>query len=171
MEVKKEFDCYDYSDENICVINFRGGEYRGLSNVLLRREYWRDSINHMLSINKNMKFLLISDDVEFAKTYMPFDIQAIHIDIGFDFYVVNQAKWVIISNSTFSWWAAWLNSKANKILAPKYFIAHNLSDGYWSVGQIYTRCFEYMDRNGVLYDYETCKNEAIRYYKNKNINI
>ena len=43
-------------DENLCVINFRGGEYRNISNVILRKEYWRDSINHMLSINKNMNF-------------------------------------------------------------------------------------------------------------------
>jgi hypothetical protein len=88
-------------DENLCVINFRGGEYRNIPNVLVRKEYWKDSINHMLSINPNMKFLLITDDVDYANTFMPFQIQAIHVDVGFDFYVVNQAKWLIISNSSF----------------------------------------------------------------------
>jgi hypothetical protein len=156
-------------DDNLCVINFRGGEYKSIPNVLLRKEYWRDSINHMLTLNSNMKFLIITDDVPCAKSYMPFDINAIHIDIGFDFYVVNKAKWVIISNSTFSWWAAWLNDKAKKIIAPKYFNAHNLSDGYWSVGAIYTRFFDYMGRDGIVYDYETCKKDAIEYYQNKNI--
>jgi hypothetical protein len=156
-------------DDDLCVINFRGGEYKNIPNVLLRKEYWRDSINHMLTLNSNMKFLIISDDVILAKSYMPFEINAIHIDIGFDFYVVNQAKWVIISNSTFSWWAAWLNDKAKKIIAPKYFNSHNLSDGYWSVGAIYTRCFDYMGRDGVVYNYETCKKDAIEYYQNKNI--
>jgi hypothetical protein len=156
-------------NDDLCVINFRGGEYRNLANVILRKEYWRDSINHMLSLNSNMKFLIITDDIQCAKSYMPFDIKAIHIDIGFDFYVVNQAKWVIIANSTFSWWAAWLNDKANKILAPKYFISHNLSDGYWSVGEIYTKSFEYIDRDGLVSNYDTCKKEAIEYYKNKNI--
>jgi hypothetical protein len=34
-------------DDNTCVINFRGGEYRGIPNVLLRREYWGDSVNEM----------------------------------------------------------------------------------------------------------------------------
>jgi hypothetical protein len=158
-------------DDDLCIINFRGGEYRTLSNVILRKEYWKDSINHMLSLNNNMKFLIVTDDIECAKTFMPFDIQAIHIDIGFDFYVVNQAKWLIISNSTFSWWAAWLNDKAKKILAPKYFISHNLSDGYWSVGEIYTRCFDYIDRDGIVSDYDTCKKEAIEYYKNKKIKL
>jgi hypothetical protein len=156
-------------DENLCVINFRGGEYRGIPNVLVRREYWRDSINHMLFLNPNMKFLLITDDVQLANSFMPFEIQAIHVDVGFDYYVVNQAKWLIISNSTFGWWAAWLNENANKIIAPKYWARHNVSDGYWSVGDSYTRCFTYLDREGNLSDYETCKNEAINYYKNKNL--
>lgn len=156
-------------DENLCVINFRGGEYRGIPNVLVRREYWRDSINHMLFLNPNMKFLLITDDVQLANSFMPFEIQAIHVDVGFDYYVVNQAKWLIISNSTFGWWAAWLNENTNKIIAPKYWARHNVSDGYWSVGDSYTRCFTYLDREGNLSDYETCKNEAINYYKNKNL--
>jgi hypothetical protein len=156
-------------DENLCVINFRGGEYKGIPNVLLRKEYWRDSINHMLKINPNMKFLLITDDVSCANSFMPFQIQSIHIDVGFDFYVVNQAKWLIISNSTFGWWAAWLNKNTNKIIAPKYWARHNVSDGYWSVGDAYTRGFTYMDREGNLFDYETCKNDANKYYKSKNI--
>jgi hypothetical protein len=50
-------------------------------------------------------------------------IQAIHVDVGFDYYVVNQAKWLIISNSTFGWWAAWLNK--NEII--NLNITHNVS--------------------------------------------
>lgn len=156
-------------DDNLCVINFRGGEYRNIPNVLLRREYWKNAINHMVLINPNVKFLLITDDVACANSFMPFPINAIHVDVGFDYYVVNQAKWLIISNSTFGWWAAWLNERANKIIAPKYWARHNVSDGYWATGDAYTKCFTYMDREGELSDYETCKKEAITYYKNKGI--
>jgi hypothetical protein len=35
-----------------------------------------------------------------CKWLYAFPIQAIHVDVGFDYYVVNQAKWLIISNST-----------------------------------------------------------------------
>jgi hypothetical protein len=156
-------------DENLCVINFRGGEYRGLKNVILRREYWRDAINHMKEINPDIKFLIVTDDIPCAKSYMPFDIPAVHQDIGFDFYIVNQAKWLIISNSTFSWWCAWLNTGVNKVIAPKYWARHNVSDGYWSVGDSYTTGFDYLDREGNLCDYETCKKEALDYYKSKNL--
>lgn len=156
-------------DENTCVINFRGGEYRSIPKVLCRKEYWRDSINHMLSINPSMKFIVITDDPEYSKLFMPFPIPTYHIDIGFDFYIVNQSKWLIISNSTFGWWAAWLNDKCKKTLAPKYFSCHNTSDGFWCVGEIYTRFFNYVDREGNVTDYDTCKNEAFEYYKSKKI--
>lgn len=156
-------------DENTCVINFRGGEYRGMHNVVCRKEYWSDSINHMLRLNPLMKFILISDDPEFANTYMPFHIPAYHIEIGFDFYVINKAKWVIISNSSFGWWAAWLNNNAKLILAPKYWASHNNSNGYWNVGNSYSKKFTYVDREGNLSDYETCKRDAIEYYKENKI--
>jgi hypothetical protein len=158
-------------DDDTCVINFRGGEYNGLTTVLLRHEYWVDAINHMKILNPNMKFIVITDDPVLARKYMPFDIPTYHFDIGMDFYSIAKAKWLIISNSSFGWWAAWLNTHVNKIIAPKYWARHNVSDGYWATGDMYTRSFHYLDREGVLFDYETCKNEALEYYKNKNMNI
>lgn len=152
-------------DENTCVINFRGGEYRGIPKVLCRKEYWNDSINHMLSLNPNMKFIVISDDPECASWFMPFQIPIFHVEIGFDFYVVNQSKWLIVSNSTFGWWAAWLNSKANKILAPKYFATHNFSNGFWGVGESYTKKFSYLDREGKIFEFKQCKIDAEEFYK------
>lgn len=152
-------------NDNLCIINFRGGEYRGIPNVLLRKEYWRDAINHMLELNKDMQFVAITDDVELCKEFMPFEIRIIHVDVGFDFYVVNQAKWLIISNSSFGWWAAWLNKTAKKIIAPKYWARHNVSVGYWATGDVYSRFFTYMDREGNLFDYETCVKEANEFYK------
>ena len=42
------------------------------------------------------------EEIEYyIETYMPFDIPSMHVDIGFDFYVVNQAKNVILSNSSY----------------------------------------------------------------------
>ena len=36
---KPEKDCYDYSNENICVINFRGGEYANVPNFYLNQTF------------------------------------------------------------------------------------------------------------------------------------
>jgi len=155
-------------DGNTCVINFRGGEYRGIPNLILGRKYWIDSVNHMLSINPNMKFVIITDDPDCARSFIG-NYPCYHVDIGFDFYAINQSKYVILSNSSFGWWAAWLNTKANKIIAPKYWSQHNVSDGYWGLGDQYVRGFTYLDREGNLSDFETCRKESIEYYKSKNI--
>lgn len=155
-------------DDNTCVINFRGGEYKTVSNLIARIEYWKDSINHMLSINSNMKFIIITDDVECAKHYIG-DYPCYHLDIGFDFYVINKSKYVILSNSSFGWWAAWLSKESNLTIAPQYWSQHNTSDGYWGLGDQYTRCFHYMSRDGILLDYEECKKNAMEYYKNNNL--
>jgi len=45
---KKLNDLSIVLDDNLCILNFRGGEYQNIPNVILRREYWRDSINHMV---------------------------------------------------------------------------------------------------------------------------
>lgn len=155
-------------DDNTCVINFRGGEFKSVYNLIPNTEYWSNSIKKMKEINPNMRFIIISDDTQCANTYMP-GIPCYHIDIGFDFFVVNTSKYLILSNSTFSWWASWLNTQVKFIIAPKYWGRYNSSNGYWSLGDSYTRGFNYMGRDGVLYDYEYCKNEALEFYKNNNL--
>jgi hypothetical protein len=155
-------------DNNTCIINFRGGEYRGIPNLILGRKYWIDSINHMKSMNPNMKFVIITDDPDCAKSFIG-DYPCYHVDIGFDFYVINQSQYVILSNSSFGWWAAWLNNNSKLTIAPKYWSQHNVSDGYWGLGDQYVRSFMYLDREGSLSDFETCKKESIEYYKSKNI--
>ena len=172
-EYKKEYDDKLIElgiklDENTCIINFRGGEYRGVPNLILRQKYWSDSINHMLSINPNMKFVIITDDENCAKSYIG-DYPCHHIDIGFDFYAVNQSKYVILSNSSFGWWGAWLNKNVDLVLAPKFWAKHNVSNGYWSLGDSYTRCFSYIDRDGNICEYDDCKSEALEFYKNNNL--
>lgn len=155
-------------DDNTCVINFRGGEYNSIPNLIPNRDYWKNSISHMLSINSNIKFVVITDDIKSAKNYIG-EYACYHIDIGFDFFTINKAKYVILSNSSFGWWASWLNTNSSLIIAPKYWARHNLSNGYWSLGDQYTRGFMYMDREGLLSDYEKCKLEATEFYKKNNL--
>jgi phage anti-repressor protein len=150
-------------DDNLCVINFRGGEYRSIPNLIARKEYWTDSINYMKSLNSNMRFIIITDDEPCAKHFIG-DFPCFHIDIGFDFYVINNSKYTILSNSSFGWWASWLNTNSKFIIAPKYWSQHNVSDGYWGLGDQYVRKFNYMNREGFIENYDKCKLEAENYY-------
>lgn len=155
LAVKPEYECYDYADENTCVINFRGGEYARHPEFFLSKKYWDDAVRHMLTINKNFRFIVITDDVFTAKKFFPtYDV--FHFSIGKDYTIIKNAHYLILSNSTFAWFPAWTSDVLKFCIAPKYFARHNISDGYWSLGYNITTRWNYMDREGVLHDYAAC---------------
>lgn len=140
---------------NVCVINFRGGDYKNLDHVFLNKKYWLDSINVMRKINWRMKFVVITDDVQEARKFFP-NFPIFHLNVKDDFFVVKEAKYLIIANSTFSWWGAWLNRNAKFIMAPKYWFRHNFSNGWWIPCDSITRDFHYMDRDGEVTSGHDC---------------
>ena len=167
LAVKKEYECYDYSDENTCVINFRGGEYTRHKDFFLNEKYWKDAVAHMLTINKNFRFIVITDDVFTARKFFP-NYGVHHFSIAKDYTIIKNAKYLILSNSSFAWFPAWLSVDLKYCIAPKYWARHNISDGYWSMGYNITRGWHYLDRNGVLSDYDTCLLELNDYIKEHN---
>lgn len=158
LKVKPEYDCKDFVSDNICVINFR--DYRGNNELHLHRNYWTTAIYHMLSINPNMQFLVITESPEAAKEMLPeLADNVYHFDLGKDYSVINNAKWLILSNSSFAYFPAFTNENARLIIAPKYWARHNVSDGYWSCGYNIYRDFMYMDKEGKLQTYDECLRE------------
>lgn len=153
-----------YVDENICIINFRGGEYARHPEVFLEKKYWQDAIVNMLKIRADLKFVVITDDEKLANEFFP-DIPVPHLGIAEDYAIISRAKYLILSNSSFAWFPAWLSSDLKFCIAPKYWARHNVSDGYWSTGYNLTRGWMYQDINGMLSNYETCLREFEQYQK------
>lgn len=162
LQVKEEYECYDYADDNTCVINFRGGEYVRHPEFFLRKEYWEDAVRHMRKINPNFRFIVITEDVSTAKKFFP-DFGVFHFSIAKDYVVVKNAHYLIMSNSSFAWFPAWLSESLKFCIAPKYWGRHNVSDGYWSLGYNITKGWNYLDREGNLNDYDTCLKELKAY--------
>ena len=146
-------------DKEICVINFRGGDYKEIPDVYLDINYWNNSISYIKKINSNIQFIVVTDDITAAKMFFP-EFPVEHFTVADDFLIISQAKYLIIANSTFSWWAAWLNTSSKIVIAPKYWMRHNQSQGYWAPGESITRGFCYMDRSGKLYSSTECINEV-----------
>jgi len=164
LEIKKEHDCYDYSDPNTCIINFRGGEYTRHKDLFLEKSYWENAVRNMLEINKALRFVVITDDVRSAKKFFP-DYDVFHFSIAKDYSIIKNAYYLILSNSSFAFFPAWLNTHLKFCIAPKYWARHNVSDGYWSTGQNLTEGWIYQDRSGKLFNYDACINELNEYMR------
>jgi hypothetical protein len=100
-------------------IHLRRGDYVNNSYYvdLATTGYYIDAIN----LFPNSKFLVFSDDIEFAKTY--FEGSKFAFDDSEDemeaFNKLASCESQIIANSSFSWWAGYLNSyPQKKVVAP-----------------------------------------------------
>ena len=165
LKVKSEKDCYDFSDENICIINLRGGEYRSVSDLYLTENYWSKAIDNMLKINPIFKFVVITDDVNAGKQMFP-NYEVYHFNVGKDYSIIKNAHYLILSNSSFSYFPTWTSETVKYVIAPKYWARHNISDGFWSCGYNIYRDWNWMDRDGKIYSYDECISEKNK-YKNK----
>jgi hypothetical protein len=89
-------------------------------------KYYTKSINIMKEKLEKPELFVFSDDIDWVKNNYNFDLPTTFIDNdGPDYEHFNlmcNCKHQIIANSTFSWWAAWLNNYQDKIIiAPKWW--------------------------------------------------
>lgn len=158
LKVKKEYDSYEYTKDNLCIINIRGGEYTDNRSLFLRRKYWLDAMGHMRDVRPDMEFLVVTDDVEAAKRVLP-GVEAHHGDLAKDYVTLKNARYLILSNSSFAFFPAFTSDTVKTVIAPKYWARHNVSDGYWASGQNIYEGFLYQDRQGKLFDAGECRKE------------
>jgi hypothetical protein len=129
-------------DDNTCVIHFRGGDYVG-KGLFLPKKFFEDAAAYVTSLLPNVKFVVVTDDVPLAKAWFP-TYTVLSLDAFSSFTVVNKARYLIVSNSTFSWWAAWLSDNAKVVVAPKYWFGHNSNEG-WLPLDSQTEGFTYLE--------------------------
>ncbi len=168
LKVKAEWDCYDFSDDKICILNIRGGEYRGNKELILDRSYWINAMENMRKHKADLTFVAITDDVPYVKKLLP-EIQAFHFEIGKDYSIVKNAHYLVIANSSFSFFPAWTSQTLKHVIAPKYWARHNVSDGFWACEfNIYSN-WAWQDRDGKIFTAEECTNELLQYKKRHNV--
>lgn len=102
-------------------IHIRRGDYLNSSLYINLDIYYENAINYVLDIDENAHFYIISDDIDYCKSYDVFQ------DINKTFYE-NQdeletlyfmslcKKGGICCNSTFSWFGSYLNKNPKKLV-------------------------------------------------------
>jgi len=98
--------------------------------------------------DSNRKIVIMSDEPELIKkefAYLSNAIYSVESAIV-DFQIIQNAQICINANSTFSWWAAWLNERQDKkVFVPNYFLGFkvkkefpiNIIPAAWSKQDIY----------------------------------
>ncbi len=162
LRVKPEYERFYLSADDLCIINFRGGEYRGNQELFLRKKYWVDAMANMRRFVPEMRFEVVTDDPVTASAFFP-DLKIHHFGVAGDYIALNSASYLIVSNSSFSFFPAFTSKFLKCIIAPKYWARHNVSDGYWSTPQNIYSGWLYQDRKGGLFDSEECREEFNNY--------
>lgn len=118
-EAKKIADDITKCPQSV-TMHVRRGDYVKIG-VALEKQYFLDAMAYMASVLDNPVFYCFSEDLEWAKNafentaydirYMQYESEDKGID---DFRLLSLGKHQIISNSSYSWWAAYLNKNAEK---------------------------------------------------------
>lgn len=88
----------------------------------LGEAYYREAFQEMKKNLKNPLFVLFSDDVEWCKTTfksgesLQFVDETVWKEDYLQLWLMSKCKHQIIANSSFSWWAGWLNENTEKIV-------------------------------------------------------
>ena len=109
-------------DCNSVSIHVRKGDYVG--NPFFKEcsaNYYKNAINYILNKVDTPHFFIFSDSIESLRNYnFPGKVtfvnnHSLRRDYE-DLLLMSRCKHNIIANSTFSWWAAWLNDNKDKIV-------------------------------------------------------
>ncbi|HET6460259.1 MAG TPA: alpha-1,2-fucosyltransferase [Syntrophales bacterium] len=144
----------EIENSNSVSIHIRRGDYihdpnvrKGLEGIITER-YYRNAVELVSSRVTNAHFFVFSNDMDWVKINFKMPLNVTYIDInspqkGYeDLWIMSRCKHNITAGgSTFSWWAAYLNQNANKIVVrterinndPKYNHPEDYFPPQWEI--------------------------------------
>lgn len=121
--------------ENYISIHVRRGDYLQIPGIPLKgaEKYFINAMELVREILGESKFIVFSDDLEWCRKFQAFRGCDFFDDLTgsplIDMFMMSKCSHHIISNSTFSWWAAWLGDRPGQV---------NIAPSEWFDG-IYSR--------------------------------
>ena len=123
---------------NSVSIHIRRGDYLKHPNLgVLGLHYYISAVEYLSRKKEDLTFFIFSDDIEWCMENFEFLEKKVYVkhtktDID-DMFLMRNCQHNIIANSTFSWWAAWLNENNDKIIiSPKTCMAENPNNYEWA---------------------------------------
>ncbi len=129
---QKIIDMFNHiNSSNSVMLNVRRADYLNTDfHGVLGLNFIKQGCEIINSTVTNPTYFLFSDDVEWCRENIKMD-NLIIVDhyfkgtkFGYYLQLMRACKHFVVPNSTFAWWAAWLNPDPNKIvIAPKEWFA------------------------------------------------
>jgi hypothetical protein len=137
-DVKRRWEEIGIDPAEAVAVHVRLGDYRqqipiGLSEEggwLLPRQYYDQALQ---IAGPGRRIALFSDEPDLAEAYLGRKVDYVSRtgNSRVDFCMMSSCARVIIANSTYSWWAAWLNTNPSAlIVAPEFFLGRNVGTWY-----------------------------------------
>ncbi|MCM1087829.1 MAG: alpha-1,2-fucosyltransferase [Muribaculaceae bacterium] len=114
-------------NDNTVGLHIRRGDFLKLNRDISQKGYYPKALELMAQKADKPTYLIFSDDMAWVKDNLKIDDRVVYIsDMGFQDYeemmIMKHCKHHIIANSTFSYWAAYLNPNPNKVvICPRYW--------------------------------------------------
>jgi hypothetical protein len=118
-------------NSNSVSLHVRRGDYVSNKNSKsyhgnLELDYFYEAIKQLKGVLNDLNFFVFSDEIDWVRSNLKINDPVEYIDFNtnenaaFDMYLMSLCQHNIIANSSFSWWAAWLNKNTDKkVIAPK----------------------------------------------------
>ena len=116
-----------FAAESSVALHIRHGDYSKGTHIhvvgLIPLDYYRTCIAELKKTFPNLTAFIFSDDLKWVRENLKLDVPMEFVaDCESDneeFILMSLCKHTVIANSTFSWWAAWLNQNPDKrVFAP-----------------------------------------------------
>ena len=114
-------------------IHVRRGDYLTPINIemfgnICTTEYYKKSLEYIKNKFDNPTFFVFSNDIEYAQELLASESNVVFVDKNkgamsfFDMFLMSNCKGLILANSSFSAWGAYLNKRARCIIAPSKWV-------------------------------------------------
>jgi hypothetical protein len=127
-----------FNTHKVLAIHYRFGDYvaytrehLGGADFTLPQSYYQNALSMIPDLDSYF-IILVTDDVEMCKGRTPYIKNKMVVSDSeiLDFQILQNADLLITANSSFSWWAAYLNNKNAKPFVPEYWLGFKVQSEF-----------------------------------------
>jgi len=130
--------------QDFITMHIRGGDYLNSNSlyVNLGEEYYKSALDEIKKTTGNLKTYIFTNDVEHAKNFLKLGtnleiISTQDLNASENLKIMSLGKGLVLSNSTFAYWAGIISNASNIIVPKKWFrkinIGNDLYPAKWNV--------------------------------------